>query len=357
MTVAGDAQVGTPLTPWAQPQVAVDPTVYASWGRRVIASALDGSLGGAVTFLTLGPSTPFVPFLGTQLGPTTAQLGRTWVDSGWVVGVVVVGVLMQAYLGATPGKLVVGIAVVGDDQRPVGLVRTLVRSLAHVVDGFLLFGYARPLWHAQRRTFADSIMSTRVLRTRRPWPHRWLDRGTAPAAPGPLQPEAPAAPSWWPAATALSAVACTGGVLFSVGGTTTDASFGSLPVDCVMSAVDHGPLHLEGGSVTLASHISTVTHLWVSRTAESGLPPTATWSWSGTVRASSAAALRIELLRGDGTVGWSDEFPVPGGSVQNTTIALPRGTLVGLGSSWSARQTVVVDGVESPACVASLAAG
>ncbi len=48
---------------------------------------------------------------------------------------------------------------------------------------------------------------------------------------------------------------------------------------------------------------------------------------------------------------------MPDASAHSATIDLPARTISGLGSSWSARQTVVVDGVESPACVASLSMG
>ena len=359
MTVAGDAQVGMPPQSWAPAPLGAPSVPYASWGSRILASLLDGSIGGGAAFLTLGPSQPTVPFLGVSFLTAGGQCQGTgaWTGSGWLVGTVVVAVLMQAYLGATPGKLVVGIAVVGDDYRPVGLVRTVLRSLAHLIDAIFLFGYLRPLWHARRRTFADSILSTQVLQTRRPWPHRWLDRGAATAVPGPLTHEALTAPRWWPAATALSAAACTFGALFSVVGTSSDGSYGGFPVDCVMITADDGLLHLQGGNVNLASNTVTETRLWITKTAETGRPNTATWTWSGTLPDSSRASLRVELLRGDGSTASINEFPMPDVSAHYMTVALPAGSISGLGASWTARQTVVVDGVESPACVASLTMG
>jgi Mce-associated membrane protein len=244
--------------------------------------------------------------------------------------------------------------VVGDDYRPVGLVRTVLRSLAHLIDAFFLVGYLRPLWNVRRRTFADSILSTQVVQTRRAWPHRWLDRGAATVVLGPLTYEAVAAPRWWPAATALSAIACTFGALFSLVGTSSGSSFGGLPIDCEMIGADDGPLHLQGGSVTLASNTATVTRLWITKTAETGRAATATWTWSGTLPDSSTATLRVEFTRGDGSTARINDFPMPDATAQSATINLPAGTISGLGSSWSARQTVVVDGVESPACIAGL---
>lgn len=49
--------------------------------------------------------------------------------------VLVVAVAVEGHLGATPGKPVNWIAVVGEsDARLLGLVRTFLRWLAHVVD-------------------------------------------------------------------------------------------------------------------------------------------------------------------------------------------------------------------------------
>ncbi|NMM17104.1 MAG: RDD family protein [Cellulomonas sp.] len=359
MTVAGDAQVGMPPQSWAPAQLGAPSVPYASWGGRVLASLLDGSIGGGVAFLTLGPNQPTVPFLGPSFLMPGGQVQgpAAWTDSGWLVVTVVVAVLMQAYLGATPGKLLVGIAVVGDDYRPVGLVRTVLRSLAHLIDAILLIGYLRPLWNAQRLTFADSILSTQVLQTRRPWPHRWLDRGAATAVPGPLTYEALAAPRWWPAATALSAAACTFGALFSVVGTSSGGSYRGFPVDCVMITADDGLLHLQGGNVTLASNTVAETRLWITKTAETGRAATATWTWSGTLPDSSRASLRVEFTRGDGSTVPGFDFPMPDASAQSATIDLPARTISEVGPSWTARQTVVVDGVESPACVALLTRG
>ena len=83
-----------------------------------------------------------------------------WVYLGFSVTMLAV----QAYTGYTAGKALVGIRLVdGDSRRPVGIVRVIVREFVHIVDGFLMIGYLRPLWHPQRRTFADSVMGTLVV--------------------------------------------------------------------------------------------------------------------------------------------------------------------------------------------------
>ena len=146
----------------------------ARWWRRVAASLIDTVIAAALfRFL-------FEVDVWTVIADTSAAQALPPADplsAGIWLGFVATMPLMQAYLGSTLGKLVVGIVVVGvRSQRPVGLIRTLVRNIAHVLDQILLIGYLRPLWNANRQTFADSLLSTVVLHTRRPLAHRWLRR-------------------------------------------------------------------------------------------------------------------------------------------------------------------------------------
>lgn len=138
----------------------VDPRLFAPWWRRAVALALDASVVGAVTFLVVGPGGwPWewsVVLGGTNPVPGVGVLvsvGVTWL----------VLLALQAWTGATPGKRVVGVVVVGRaDGRPLGPVRTLVRTAAHALDLLLLVGFVRPLWDPERRTFADSLCGTDV---------------------------------------------------------------------------------------------------------------------------------------------------------------------------------------------------
>ena len=177
---------GTTSVDLAVPQHAVDrlEPAYASWTMRVVAALLDAAIAAGVAFLApAGIGTQF-PFLGepasfTFTGATPPMTSRF--HNPWVVTVVVVTLVMQAYLGNTPGKLLMGIAVVGEsDARPLGLVRTVLRWLAHLVDGLFFIGYLRPLWNSRRKTFADRAVGSIVRATRRPRPHRWLASRSAP---------------------------------------------------------------------------------------------------------------------------------------------------------------------------------
>jgi Mce-associated membrane protein len=328
---------------------------YASWVRRVAASVLDSAIGAAVTFLALGDVSVDVPFMGTPfLTPDESSgPGISFTDSSWVVAAALAMMAMQAYLGASPGKLAVGIAVVGDrDARPIGLLRTVVRWFAHILDSILLIGYLRPLWNAERRTFADSIMATIVLNTRRPRRHAWFARrlDSQPDPGPPSSWEAPSAPRWWPAARAIATIACVVGVLFSFD---LQGGPGPEPVTrtCEVTAPDVG-LGLTAGTL-LTPGPTTTTRLGVTRHVRGADGHiAATWEWSSPEPAGNAR-LRISFARADGTVARKYEYAAPPDEIQKATITLPDNALQDLGDAPTWTQTIFVDGVESPGCTGS----
>jgi uncharacterized RDD family membrane protein YckC len=158
------------------------PAAYASWSRRVVAYLLDTAIVATVSFLAVGPVGAPQILPGISVG---AGDGATIGESGWLVATAVAFVLLQAYAGWTPGKRTVGIVVVrAETGRAAGLVTTVLRWLAHLLDAILLIGFLRPLWQARRQTFADSLCSTVVLRQVRP-PVPFLGPGTGAGGPTP----------------------------------------------------------------------------------------------------------------------------------------------------------------------------
>jgi Mce-associated membrane protein len=330
----------------------------------VIASLLDGMLGSGVAFLALGAPELALPFLGVAFGSNGNQGAglTTWTSSGWAVGTVLAAVVMQTYLGATPGKLVMGLTVVRvADARPVGLLRTVGRWLLHILDAIFLIGFLRPLWNADRQTFADSLMSTVVLQTRRPRAHRWFASPDSSFDPGPpVSWEAPSAPSWLPIATTLSVLACAAGALFSLPSGSSRSTTQRLDLTCLMTSTDPGPFGLTGGTVTADVGDSTQTRLGVTRRSTAGgQAPVATWQLSATSDAPVDGTLRVSFTSADGVVARTYDFPTLGGVVGTTSASwtLPVDAVVDLGSSWRWSQSVVVDGVESPACIGSITLG
>lgn len=160
-----------------EPRVAID---TAPWIRRVLASLVDDAILGAVTFLAVPTVGAVGPSLAPMPWPRPADTAG-WTSSVWVVGAFVAVLLLQAYTGSSPGKLLLGIAVLRDG-RPIGIVRTVLRLLCHVLDGVLMIGYLRPMWNAERQTFADSIVGTHVVHAPRiGWrrPATWAAGGVA----------------------------------------------------------------------------------------------------------------------------------------------------------------------------------
>ncbi len=153
---------------------------YASWLARVLAVAMDsGLLGLCVWLVAPGAGVPAVwpglpPWHGTV---DAAPVGRGGAAAWTVAVVLLVQLGLQAWTGATIGKRAVGAVVVDHATgRPVGALRTVWRQLLHLLDAILLLGYLRPVWHPQRRTFADSLARTVVVDAS--WPPAW-----APVAP------------------------------------------------------------------------------------------------------------------------------------------------------------------------------
>ncbi|HUX70121.1 MAG TPA: RDD family protein [Cellulomonadaceae bacterium] len=352
MTLPGGTSVDLTCPQHAVGQVTPD---YASWTLRVIAALLDAVIAAGLAFLApVGIGTEF-PFLGEPASFTGATpTAESWFHNPWVVTVVVVTLVMQAYLGVTPGKLVTGIAVVNEaDARPLGLVRTVLRWLAHLVDGLLFIGYLRPLWNARRRTFADSIVGSVVLATRRPLPHRWLTRRTAPDVGPPATWEAAATPTWRPAATWLAALTCGLGGLFGFGPSTTEYR---APVDlqCAMSTWDSGPAGLTGATLHTTTSTGTITRLGVTR--RMGEPPqdvSATWTWSGHPSPSDAVMLRLVVTGADGT-STTHDFSFSDTSASTATMVVPSDALRGVGDAWSWTASIVVNDMTSTPCTGTV---
>ncbi|MFC1435990.1 RDD family protein [Streptacidiphilus sp. N1-3] len=78
--------------------------------------------------------------------------------------------LERGITGQSLGQRLMGVAVVDEEtRRPIGPVRSLMRSLTHVVDVLPLWaGLARPAWDPKRQTWADKIHHTTAITVARP---------------------------------------------------------------------------------------------------------------------------------------------------------------------------------------------
>lgn len=353
---------GPGLDPRLDPALVAGPRVRevpalltARWSLRVVALLLDQALLGGVAFLASSTVPVGVPSYVPLVGAVESS-GEPWTHNAWVVATAVAMLLMQAYLGSTPGKLFVGIAVVREaDGRPAGLLRTAGRLVAHLFDGILLVGYLRPVWDPKRQTYADTFARTVVLITRRPLPFQ-----VRPGAPPPPDVwELPAAPRWRRWATWLSAGACVLGVMLSL--VMSGSAIGHRNEWCTTSAsLEQDDFTLAGGSVVVDPGWTVERRLGIERrraTDEAGIR--VMWGWNGTLpqddvvltvtfsRADGTQPLVVEHRMRDGVVVPGVGEPLPDGSAG---VLLPPETVAGLGEDWTWSLTTTVAGVTSPVC-------
>jgi uncharacterized RDD family membrane protein YckC len=79
--------------------------------------------------------------------------------------------IKQGRTGATIGKGVLAIRLLGYSGQPIGAGLSFVRQLAHFLDSIACYvGWLWPLWDARKQTFADKIMSTVVVNVSSPGP-------------------------------------------------------------------------------------------------------------------------------------------------------------------------------------------
>jgi uncharacterized RDD family membrane protein YckC len=71
----------------------------------------------------------------------------------------------QGTTGSSVGKSIMKFKVVSEKTgQPIGFGLSIVRQLAHLIDGAICYiGYLFPLWDAKRQTIADKIMTTVCL--------------------------------------------------------------------------------------------------------------------------------------------------------------------------------------------------
>jgi uncharacterized RDD family membrane protein YckC len=148
---------------------------YAGFWIRFVAVFIDGIImsmvNGIVQFAILGS---FMPSIATpRPGMTPEELFTTFLPRvGLSAGA---SLLLHATyealfinrLGATPGKLALGLKVVRPDGGPIGLGRAFGRYFAKLLNYFtLLIGYIIAGFDSQKRALHDMICDTRVIRTR-----------------------------------------------------------------------------------------------------------------------------------------------------------------------------------------------
>lgn len=171
------AQYGAP--PPGYP-IAPNPAAYTPWMDRVLASLIDqapvyvvGMFGYFAIFAIFGVSSSSTSCTGSgsythcssspSSGAVVFMLFMILVLSLLLIGYTVWNHgYRQGITGQSIGKKVMKFKVVSESTgQPIGFGPSVVRQLAHTVDGFACnLGYLWPLWDSKRQTLADKIMST-----------------------------------------------------------------------------------------------------------------------------------------------------------------------------------------------------
>ena len=149
------------------------PEAYTSWIQRVGATIIDAipiliiyALGYGIAY-AIAESTCVTNSYGYRVRCPSS-------GSAIAIAVLVIAWLLsvvysiwnwgyrQGTRGSTIGKSVLKFKVVGERTgQPIGFGMSIVRQIAHVVDGMICYiGYLFPLWDSKRQTLADKIMST-----------------------------------------------------------------------------------------------------------------------------------------------------------------------------------------------------
>jgi uncharacterized RDD family membrane protein YckC len=140
---------------------------YAGFWIRFAAYFIDGLILGFASFalqslllLRIRPN----PSLAGQAG-TLALVGVAYIV-GMAIAATYEGMFVYK-LGATPGKMVLGLRVVRPDGGPVSLGRAIGRYFAKLLSGLiLLIGFIMAGFDREKRGLHDMLVDTRVIKRR-----------------------------------------------------------------------------------------------------------------------------------------------------------------------------------------------
>jgi uncharacterized RDD family membrane protein YckC len=131
----------------------------AGIGRRFSAMLIDGLFFTAWVFLGV-----LAEIISIGSDPNAAAIRLAVFGFGWTLATE--GILV-GMLGATPGKLILGIRIVRTDGSALGFGRAFGRWFGRVPSSILLIGYFMALFDQRRRAMHDRIADTIVVRRRR----------------------------------------------------------------------------------------------------------------------------------------------------------------------------------------------
>jgi uncharacterized RDD family membrane protein YckC len=138
---------------------------YAGFWIRFVAAVIDGLIVG---FSSAAVQAILLPGLRPSLSPGSANIGLLGIGYavGLAIGVTYEGLFISR-LGATPGKMALGLRVVRPDGGPVSLGRAVGRYFAKILSAIiLLIGYIMAAFDREKRALHDMLVDTRVIKKR-----------------------------------------------------------------------------------------------------------------------------------------------------------------------------------------------
>jgi uncharacterized RDD family membrane protein YckC len=164
--------------PGAPPSGALPKEAYTPWLTRVLAWLIDyipvailmgigyGLLFGTQETACITDTSEYD--LGEFCATGYSTLGKLSIIVCWLLSLAYIvwnyG-YRQGTTGSSIGKGIMKFKVVSEKTgQPIGFGMSIVRQLAHIIDGAICYiGYLFPLWDAKRQTIADKIMTTICL--------------------------------------------------------------------------------------------------------------------------------------------------------------------------------------------------
>jgi uncharacterized RDD family membrane protein YckC len=143
---------------------------HASLTRRALSQLADAVIlaGPAIApfYTAFGD---FEKMFDEPLGPFFRLFGWMALGMAWAVVALIGFSVTEGLWGATPGKWLVGIRVVGTDLRPCGFGRAVIRNILKFVDGFFNFlvGMLMVAYTPEWQRLGDLAARTIVIRTPR----------------------------------------------------------------------------------------------------------------------------------------------------------------------------------------------
>jgi uncharacterized RDD family membrane protein YckC len=144
---------------------------YAGFWIRFVAYLIDGLIVGFASVALQAVLLPgLMPGLGSSTGVPRGSATLALIGIAYLVGIAIAATyegLFVYKLGATPGKMVLGLRVVRPDGGPVSLGRAVGRYFAKMLSAIIiLIGFIMAGFDREKRALHDMLVDTRVIKKR-----------------------------------------------------------------------------------------------------------------------------------------------------------------------------------------------